>query len=61
MTEDHTLVIYSGHPAGLFPSFPTAPRVVVTNGIVKVMMRKIYNCKVKVNGNGDIILFTRHY
>ncbi|XP_065056153.1 urocanate hydratase-like [Rhopilema esculentum] len=36
MTEDHTLVIYSGHPAGLFPSFPTAPRVVVTNGIVKI-------------------------
>jgi hypothetical protein len=29
-----TLVMYSGHPAGLFPSSPSAPRVVVTNGMV---------------------------
>lgn len=34
MTDDQTLVIYSGHPAGLFPSHPQAPRVVVTNGMV---------------------------
>nr|XP_022300054.1 urocanate hydratase-like [Crassostrea virginica] len=34
MTEDQTLVMYSGHPAGLFPSSPSAPRVVVTNGMV---------------------------
>lgn len=34
MTEHQTLVLYSGHPLGLFPSHPSAPRVVVTNGMV---------------------------
>lgn len=34
MTEDQTLVVYSGHPLGLFPSHKDAPRVVVTNGMV---------------------------
>jgi urocanate hydratase len=34
MTEDQTLVLYSGHPLGLFPSHPDAPRVVLTNGMV---------------------------
>ncbi len=34
MTEEQTLVLYSGHPLGLFPSHPDAPRVVVTNGLV---------------------------
>ncbi|SFF54864.1 urocanate hydratase [Sunxiuqinia elliptica] len=34
MTDDQTLVLYSGHPMGLFPSHPNAPRVVVTNGMV---------------------------
>ncbi len=34
MTEDQTLVLYSGHPLGLFPSHPEAPRLVVTNGMV---------------------------
>jgi urocanate hydratase len=34
MTEQQTLVIYSGHPLGLFPSHADAPRVVVTNGMV---------------------------
>lgn len=34
MTDDQTLVIYSGHPLGLFPSHKNAPRVVVTNGMV---------------------------
>lgn len=34
MTEEQTLVLYSGHPLGLFPSHPGAPRVVVTNGMV---------------------------
>jgi urocanate hydratase len=34
MTEEQTLVIYSGHPLGLFPSFKNAPRLVVTNGMV---------------------------
>ena len=34
MTDRQTLVLYSGHPLGLFPSHPEAPRVVVTNGMV---------------------------
>lgn len=34
MTDNQTLVMYSGHPLGLFPSHPGAPRVVVTNGMV---------------------------
>ncbi|MBQ5653259.1 MAG: urocanate hydratase, partial [Alistipes sp.] len=34
MTDEQTLVMYSGHPLGLFPSHPEAPRVVVTNGMV---------------------------
>ncbi len=34
MTDRQTLVLYSGHPLGLFPSHPDAPRVVVTNGMV---------------------------
>ncbi len=34
MTDEQTLVMYSGHPLGLFPSHPEAPRVVVTNGLV---------------------------
>ncbi|MFM7400533.1 MAG: urocanate hydratase, partial [Bacteroidota bacterium] len=34
MTENQTLVLYSGHPMGLFPSHPEAPRVVVTNGMM---------------------------
>lgn len=34
MTDEQTLVMYSGHPMGLFPSHKDAPRVVVTNGMV---------------------------
>lgn len=34
MTDHQTLVLYSGHPLGLFPSHPDAPRVVVTNGMM---------------------------
>ncbi len=34
MTDEQTLVMYSGHPLGLFPSSKEAPRVVVTNGMV---------------------------
>jgi urocanate hydratase len=33
MTDEQTLHMYSGHPMGLFPSSPDAPRVVVTNGM----------------------------
>ncbi len=34
MTDEQTLVMYSGHPMGLFPSHSEAPRVVVTNGMM---------------------------
>jgi len=34
MTDEQTLVMYSGHPLGLFPSHKNSPRVVITNGMV---------------------------
>jgi len=34
MTDEQTLVMYSGHPLGLFPSDRDAPRAVITNGMV---------------------------
>ena len=34
MTDEQTLVMYSGHPMGLYPSHKNAPRVVVTNGMM---------------------------
>jgi len=34
MNENQTLVIYSGHPLGLFPTNPSAPRVISTNGML---------------------------
>ncbi len=34
MTDEQTLIMYSGHPMGLFPSHKEAPRVVITNGMV---------------------------
>ncbi|HHT70606.1 MAG TPA: urocanate hydratase, partial [Firmicutes bacterium] len=34
LTEDQTLVVASGHPVGLFPSRPDAPRVIITNGLM---------------------------
>lgn len=34
LTEEQTLVMYSGHPMGLFPSNLAAPRMVISNGMV---------------------------
>lgn len=34
MTDEQTLVLYSGHPLGLFPSHPDSPRLVITNGMM---------------------------
>jgi urocanate hydratase len=34
LTQDQTLVVMSGHPLGLFPSRPEAPRVIMTNGLL---------------------------
>lgn len=34
MTDEQTLVVQSGHPLGLFPSKPDAPRVIITNALM---------------------------
>ena len=34
MTDNQTLVLYSGHPLGLFPSSTSSPRVIITNGMM---------------------------
>jgi len=34
MSDDQTLVMYSGHPMGLFPSSPSSPRAIITNGMM---------------------------
>jgi len=34
LTEEQTLVVQSGHPLGLFPSKPEAPRVIITNSLM---------------------------
>jgi len=34
MKADETLVVMSGHPLGLFPSSPDAPRATITNGLM---------------------------
>ena len=34
MEQDQTLTMYSGHPMGLFPSSPSSPRLIITNGMV---------------------------
>lgn len=34
LTCDQTLVVESGHPLGLFPSNPAAPRVIITNALM---------------------------
>lgn len=38
LEEDQTLVMYSGHPSGVFPSSPDSPRLVITNGMVGIVM-----------------------
>lgn len=43
MTEEQTLVMYSGHPMGLFPSSPSSPRVVITNGMASIFLVMISN------------------
>jgi urocanate hydratase len=43
MTDEQTLVMYSGHPMGLYPSHKEAPRVVVTNGMMIPNYSKPYD------------------
>ena len=48
MNDEQTLVMYSGHPMGLFPSHKNAPRVVVTNGMMIPNYSHAYLCGVRV-------------
>lgn len=41
MSEEQTLVMYSGHPLGLFPSLPSSPRAIITNGMVKAQNKTV--------------------
>ena len=43
MTEDQTLVVESGHPLGLFPSKPEAPRVIITNAMMVGMFDNLHD------------------
>ena len=51
MTDKQTLVMYSGHPMGLFPSHKDAPRVVITNGMMIPNYSKIHDLE-KFNALG---------
>ncbi|MFZ5648980.1 MAG: urocanate hydratase [Bacillota bacterium] len=46
MTQDQTLVIESGHPLGLFPSKPDAPRVIITNALMIGMFDNIHDWEI---------------
>ncbi len=43
LTENQTLVIESGHPLGLFPSRPDAPRVIITNAMMVGMFDNLHD------------------
>ncbi|KAF8370806.1 hypothetical protein PRIPAC_77235 [Pristionchus pacificus] len=45
MANDQTLVLYSGHPLGVFPSSPSAPRMTITNGMMipNYSTKELYN------------------
>ena len=43
MTDEQTLVVESGHPLGLFPSRPDAPRVIITNAMMVGMFDNIHD------------------
>ncbi|KAG7251880.1 hypothetical protein CRUP_013639 [Coryphaenoides rupestris] len=49
MTEEQTLVMYSGHPMGLFPSLPCSPRAIITNGMLTLL-----NAGRRYLGSGDL-------
>ncbi len=46
LTADQTLVIMSGHPLGLFPSKPDAPRVIITNSLMVGMFDNMHNWEI---------------
>ena len=41
LTREQTLVVASGHPLGLFPSKPDAPRVIITNALMVGMFDNV--------------------
>lgn len=43
LTQDQTLVVESGHPLGLFPSNPSAPRVIITNAMMVGMFDNLHD------------------
>lgn len=43
LTQDQTLVVESGHPLGLFPSHPSAPRVIITNAMMVGMFDNLHD------------------
>ena len=43
LTENQTLVVESGHPLGLFPSSPEAPRVIITNAMMVGMFDNLHD------------------
>ena len=43
LTEEQTLVVESGHPLGLFPSRPDAPRVIITNAMMVGMFDNLHD------------------
>lgn len=47
MSELQTLVMYSGHPLGLFPANQDSPRLVITNGMACFYFLKIFQLKHK--------------
>jgi len=59
LTEDQTLVMESGHPVGLFPSKPDAPRVIVTNALMvgitveRVSKKRMHEEWVNVGGDSE--------
>lgn len=57
LTENHTLVVQSGHPLGLFPSVPSSPRVIITNGLmINMFDRQDFElaCQMGVTGYGQM-------
>lgn len=46
LTENQTLVVESGHPLGLFPSRPEAPRVIITNALMVGMFDNAYDWEI---------------
>ena len=60
MEDDQTLVMYSGHPVGLFPSPTSAPRLIITNGMVISSFNKTCNFHAITSFSGGAMLKLVH-